>query len=504
VAGGALRNLTRSRSHRIVAGVAGGLAARLGVDPILLRITFGVLAFAGGTGVLLYGLLWVFVPLEPEAGTAPTASEAAERSRPATFQQAVALGLITLGVLFLLRGLGLWFGDALVWPMVLAAAGSAVVWTRGDGESRPWSTGATSGSQGRASHGRASPGPASAGRASGAERGPRMAFLAAMTDDVSPVRVVVGTLLIGGAIAGFLAANDALVAVRDLGLAVVAALVGVALLFGPWLWRLADQLGRERRDRIRSEERADLAAHLHDSVLQTLALIQRSSDQPRRMVALARRQERELRSWLYGTAADPNVPVALDEAVAELAEEIEATHDLTVEVVVVGQAPVDDRVRALLAAAREACTNAAKHAEVAAVDVYVEVEDTQVTAFVRDRGRGFDPAAVAADRQGIRRSIVGRLERHGGRASVWSVPGEGTEVELCVPRPRGAPAPGGSVPGGQDRASSPSRPEPEPSRAPTPPRPEPEPHRAPTPRPDPQADRAPSAPRPDPDQDGAS
>jgi signal transduction histidine kinase len=368
---------------------------------MLVRIGFATLAFAGGTGILAYGLLWAFLPTEPDETVA---------RRPATFQQGVALALITLGLLLLLRSLGLWFGDALVLPVVLIAAASAVVWTRSDESDRTrW-----------------------AGR-------PAEALSAAATAPVSPLRIVAGTVLVAGAVAGFVAATDAVVAIRDVGLALVAAVVGVALLFGPWLWRLWTALGSERRERIRQEERAELAAHLHDSVLQTLALIQRSADQPRRMVALARRQERELRSWLYGTAATPGHATTLGDAVEAVVEEIEAVHDLAIEVIVVGDAPVDGHVLALLAALREACVNVAKHAEVTEADVYVEVEDDEIHAFVRDRGRGFDRGAVPGDRQGIRRSIVDRLERHGGRATIVTGPGQGTEVELCVPRPSSPP-----------------------------------------------------------------
>jgi signal transduction histidine kinase len=396
----------RCSEERLVAGVAGGLGRRLGVDPILIRIAFAVLTFAGGTGVVLYGIAWALVPADTDLdGPLPP-------RRPATLQQSAALGLILLGGLFFLRGVGLWFGDALVWPVVLAAAGSAIVWVRGDDEQR-------------AAWGRV------ASRIPGGH-----ALASAAAAPVSPARVVVGTLFVILSVAGFLVASQSMAAVRDLALAIAAAAVGIALLFGPWLWRLGDQLGAERRERIRQEERAELAAHLHDSVLQTLAMIQRSADQPRRMVALARSQERELRSWLYGSATETGTAETLADAVASVAGEVEAIHDVVVEVVVVGDAPVDDHVRALLAAMREACVNAAKHAGVTTVDVFVEVEPDTVAAFVRDRGRGFDPDEVPEDRQGIRRSIVGRLERHGGHSTITSNVGGGTEVELSVPRPR--------------------------------------------------------------------
>lgn len=408
---GAPHGWTRSRGDRVLGGVAGGLARRLGVDALLVRIGFVVLAAAGGLGVLAYLLLWALLEEEPVDEPADGPLPWAWPPRPAvplSPRRLIALGLMALGGLLLVRRLGLWLGDGLVWPIVLVAAGSAIVWARGTAD-----TGAR----------RARRGP---------DRAPPPSVVSA---PASPLRIALGTLLALAGVAGFLAANVTLSAVRDLGLALLAATIGLGLLLAPWLWRLATQLTAERRERIRQEERAELAAHLHDSVLQTLALIQRASDRPRRMVALARRQERELRAWLYGGAtARPTATLA--GAVASLGEEVETTHGIEVEVVVVGDAELDAALEALLGAVREACVNTAKHAGVGRVDVYVEAaDDEQVVAFVRDRGRGFDPDAVAADRRGIRDSIVGRLARHGGTAAVVSRPGEGTEVELTVPGP---------------------------------------------------------------------
>jgi phage shock protein PspC (stress-responsive transcriptional regulator)/two-component sensor histidine kinase len=428
-----------------VAGVAGGIGRALGVDPVLVRTGFVVLSFAGGVGLLLYGVLWA---------TTPDDRDRPVTVRRPTVQQAVALALITLGVLLLLRSIGLWFGDALVWPVVLGAAGSAIVWTRGDDTVR--SRLADSGWGRLAGRPRTATGPAPA---------------AAPSRPSSPTRIAVGTVLVALAVAGFLAGVDALAALRDLGLALLAAAAGAVLLFGPWVSRVSTELGAERRERVRQEERAELAAHLHDSVLQTLALIQRSADDPRRIASLARVQERELRAWLYGSGrAAGAAPATLTDAVEEVAAEVETLHHLAVDVVVVGDAPVGERTRALLRAVREATTNAAKHAGVDEVAVYVEVGAEEVTAFVRDRGTGFDVAAVLATtdahhRRGLRDSIVGRLERHGGRATVWSTPGEGTEVELCVPRDHAAsPATGG----GRD----PGPPTGSPATTPPPPRPE--------------------------------
>jgi signal transduction histidine kinase len=235
--------------------------------------------------------------------------------------------------------------------------------------------------------------------------------------------------------ATFLAANDALAAARNVIFAVAVTVTGAALIFGPWMWRLARQLGEERRERIRSEERAEVAAHLHDSVLQTLALIQRSEHKGR-MVALARSQERELRAWLYGRRrpADPGVDDVVTVALDDVASRIERLHEIPVEVVTVGDCAIDDRTQAVIDATAEAVQNAAKHAGAPAISVYSEVDGEAVRVFIRDQGRGFDPARVPADRRGILDSIQGRIVRYGGTAEITSRPGQGTEVKLWMPR----------------------------------------------------------------------
>jgi len=187
----------------------------------------------------------------------------------------------------------------------------------------------------------------------------------------------------------------------------------------------------ERAARVRSQERADVAAHLHDSVLQTLALIQKHSDDGRTVAGLARAQERDLRAWLYGDTASTDTSVAA--ALRSAAAEVEDAHGLPVEVVTVGDAPVGEESRPLVLAAREAMVNAAKHSGAVRVDVYAEVAGDRVEVFVRDRGRGFRPEDVPEDRLGVRRSIIDRMERHGGAATVRSAPGEGTEVRLSMP-----------------------------------------------------------------------
>ena len=216
-------------------------------------------------------------------------------------------------------------------------------------------------------------------------------------------------------------------------LSAIAVVIGGLAMFGaPALGRILRDLDEERSTRIREDERARVSAHLHDSVLQSLVLIQRS-DNPRQMANLARRQERELRAWLYGDAPTGD-PTTLHAAIEVLTTELEADHDVRIEAVIVGDQPLDDASRALIAALREAIVNAARHADVDRIDVFVEADDTELTGFVRDTGIGFDPATVPADRHGINDSIIGRVERVGGTAVVESNLGVGTEVEIRIPR----------------------------------------------------------------------
>jgi signal transduction histidine kinase len=215
-------------------------------------------------------------------------------------------------------------------------------------------------------------------------------------------------------------------------LLVVAAIV---LLLGPWWLRIARDLVFERQGRVRAEERADIAAHMHDSVLQTLALIQRRAEDPQAVVQLARAQERELRSWLFeGRPPGDTDVVSFAEGVRQIQRDVEARHGVPVEIVTVADCPLDEHLNALLAATREATVNSAKWSGAAVVSVFAEVEPDKVNVAVRDRGKGFDPAAVPGDRKGVAESIHGRMSRHGGEAAVQSAPGEGTKVTLTMPR----------------------------------------------------------------------
>jgi signal transduction histidine kinase len=403
--------VVRSPSDRILTGTAGGLAERIGIDAVVVRLAFVVLTFAAGIGVVAYLALWG-LSVEPRPGAVPNgqaaAGEAAE-DRPAIgAQRTVAFCLIVAGALLFLRGVGAWFGDAIVLPVALGAVGSALIWSRADRESRVrWSRAAS--------------------------RLPRRSVDSFLSKPVSALRLVLGAALIVGGMAVFLAANDAFAihALRNVLFAVAVTVAGAGLILGPGMLRLARQLSAERRERIRSEERSEVAAHLHDSVLQSLAMIQRSQSADE-MATLARAQERELRAWLYGGGPPPRG--TLRAAVEEAAARVEALHHVEVEVVQVGDVAMDERSAALAQAVAEAMTNAARHAGVRRVSAYVEVEPDTVVAYVRDRGNGFDPTSVPEDRRGIADSILGRMERAGGTAEVLSTPGDGTEVALRLPR----------------------------------------------------------------------
>jgi signal transduction histidine kinase len=237
-----------------------------------------------------------------------------------------------------------------------------------------------------------------------------------------------GAALVFAGAATFLAYHAGLSQVRNGLLASVVIVAGIAVITGPWWLGTVRALSTERRARIREQERAEIAAHLHDSVLHTLALIQRNVEDPREVQRLARSQERELRTWLYRPPADQERDFG--RALERIVAEVEDAHGITIEIVVVGECLIDERLAATLQAAREAMVNAARHAGTDTVSVYAEIEPAKVTVFVRDRGRGFDVGDVPTDRLGVKESIVGRMERHGGKAFVRTAPGEGTEVRL--------------------------------------------------------------------------
>ncbi len=376
------------RSHdRVIAGVAGGWAERWGIEPTVVRAALGLLALVGGIGVVLYGIAAL-------ASTPPVPGSAQPRSAGATgvgSRRALAILCGSAAVLVLARSIGLWPGDAIMLPAAAVAVGVSIVWSRLPDR-----------------------------------LGPGSGWTARL------VQVVAGLALLAAGVVSLASRTGGLASVGASAAAIAVVVGGLSMFAAPAAGRLLRAVDDERSARIRDEERAALAAHLHDSVLQSLVLIQRSDD-PRRMSSLARRQERELRAWLYGTASTGD-PESLHAAIEAMTVEIEGDHDVRVEAVVVGDQPLDEPSRALVAALREAVVNAARHAGVQRIDVFVEADSAELTGFVRDTGKGFDPGSVPTDRRGISDSIVGRVQRAGGTTLLYSQQGVGTEVEIRVPR----------------------------------------------------------------------
>ena len=376
---------------RVLGGVAAGIADEVGVEPLVIRAAFIVLSAAGGWGIVLYLLAWAVMAADEQRSASPPPAVRHPKGATETTRM-VSIALIVLGLLLALRRIDFGFADALVWPLALLALGTVLAWHRGV------------------------LGPA-------VEDSARWQVL---------TRVAAGLGLAVAGIVLMLTVNldfgEAWESLLVLGIVIT----GLTLLFAPWVWRLISDLSEERRRRIRSEERAEVAAHLHDSVLQTLALIQRNPNDSQTMMSLARRQERELRDWLYGDRNTATSDRRFRRAIETIAAEVEDLHRVPVEVVVVGDRPVDESLEAVLASMREALINAARHSGADHIDVYAESRDDMIEIFVRDKGSGFDPASVPDDRRGLSESIVARTERAGGTAVVETAGGEGTEVALTL------------------------------------------------------------------------
>ncbi|HST38555.1 MAG TPA: PspC domain-containing protein, partial [Conexibacter sp.] len=399
--------LRRLPDEASLAGVCAGIGRHLGVDVTYVQVAFMVLTFFGGAGVAVYALGWALLPAER---TLAPPSRWTWSIDGGSTRVIAGLLLLTAAGLLTLGQLGFWFGDELVWPLLLASVGVALIWRQAS-EAAAWT-------------------PAELRHPL---RGLRDRMQGGRGADGRTTALGAGLVLLAALI--LLSSTGALRALGNaIGGVVVLAAAG-ALVFGPWLARLGRSLAEERGERIRSQERAEVAAHLHDSVLQTLALIQKRAEDPKEVASLARRQERELRHWLQERPAKP-AGESLMAALEEVAAEVEQLHGVPVEVVTVGDLPLDEHLAALVQAAREALSNAAKFAGSAKVDLFAEVTEERVEVFVRDRGVGFDPDAIPADRRGVRESIVGRMERHGGRAVVHAAPGAGTEVELTMELPK--------------------------------------------------------------------
>jgi signal transduction histidine kinase len=335
-----------------------------------LRAATIVTAPVGGLGPVLYALLAL-----AQALVEPRSSE----PRP-DWSHALGTGLIGLGFVLGAAELGLTFPDeSVLWPVLAGATGLSGFW---------WLSG-----------------PSPAARRS-------LAGLAAV----------------------FLLFASAALAV-DVDQAFVAGLGGalaVTVLFGPRWMRNSRAAAAERARAARSDERAEVAGVVHDSVLQTLALIQSRADDPTEVRALARAQERDLRARLFGQADAAGQPASVAAALRGVAAEVEDAHRIKIDTVTVGDAPLDDAATALVAAAREALLNAVRHAPGAPVSLFAEMNGTRVAAYVRDRGPGFDLETIPEDRRGVTDSIVARMVRHGGHAAVRTAPGGGCEVALVL------------------------------------------------------------------------
>jgi signal transduction histidine kinase len=407
-----VRKATRDTTAPIVGGVAAGLARHLGWSPLWVRVAFAATGVTG-FGIVLYAAFWLVLPAEDRFEHDAPGLESAARTgkRPGRVRRladagpAVAATSVVFGVILMVN---LKFGGYLLWPLALVAVGVALIWRQADEAQRErWQDART---------GRVNPMRAVFGQGGWA----------------SYTRIAAGLGFIAVAFVFFTLQEGSLATARDMVVAGLLGMLGLGIVVGPWIARLAADFAAERAERVRTQERADVAAHLHDSVLQTLALIQKNAQNGPMVARLARSQERDLRSWLYvGDRVGEGTAAA---ALRGVAAEAEDAYAVTVEVVNVGDCDIDERVQPLINAAREAVANAAKHAGTGKIDVYAEVSALAVDVFVRDRGQGFDLDQIAEDRLGVRNSIIDRMTRHGGSAEVSSAPGEGTEVRLHMPR----------------------------------------------------------------------
>ena len=387
----------RRSGGRIVGGVAGGVADHLGIDVLKVRMAFVLLSALAGAGIIAYGLLWIFTPGGDDAAR-PSGTER---------RQAIGLALLGLGLSVVVSWAFSGTVARVIAPLLVIAVGAALVWREYDAD------------------------------------GPRsLVGIPAKPSVVTWSRIIAGVTLVVVGLAVVVLSQVDWGSLGSALLAVAATLIGVGLLTVPLGLRLMHSLNAERAARIRNEEREEIASHLHDSVLQTLALIQRQAGDQQEVQRLARSQERELRRWLFADAGPAESSLAV--ALRTIAGEVEDQHGVKVTPVTVGDVAMDgedsgsglpkEHFTAVLGATREALVNAAKHAGVSDIDLFAETEPHQVSVFVRDRGNGFDPDSIPEDRHGLARSIRARVERRGGTVEIVSEPGRGTEVRILLPR----------------------------------------------------------------------
>jgi signal transduction histidine kinase/phage shock protein PspC (stress-responsive transcriptional regulator) len=397
-AAGQMRSpLVRARERGWTPGVCGAIARHLEVSVRLVRLVVILLVLAGGAGVVAYIFVWALTPEEDlgppgmAPGAAPGGSVAVERRRWGLFVAGGGL-LVATGAASFVPAVGGSLRGSILVPLFAIALGAIVAWSNLD-------------------------------------EAARSRWLGSRSGGLVWVRLGFGFGLALAGVIVLVTRGRSVTEVWDSLLAALAVLVGALILAAPWVGRLWSDLRREQIAAARATERADIAAHLHDSVLQTLALIQRRSADPATVTRLARAQERELRSWLY--AGPQGSQSSLAAAVTEAAHEVEDLHGIPIDIVVTGDRPFERHGAALSQALREALLNAVRHGR-PPVTAYVEIGTGGVEAFVRDRGDGFDLDIVAQDRLGVRQSVVGRMERHGGSARIRRRE-DGTEVELRLP-----------------------------------------------------------------------
>jgi signal transduction histidine kinase len=399
--------MLRDPEYRLAGGIAAGIAAWRGrKDRVTaVRIVFVIVALISqGWAIPFYFLGWLFIP------AAGAQRSIASRARHDSRGVALAVALASLlAVILLLSGI---LNDGLIetwgWPQVVSVGCLTLIWRNAPAEEQEAMRRLVEPFGGIGAGGR--------------------------TRRATMLRLTTAIVLLLGGLGWLLTSHESIALLRPLGGLVLAA-AGIVLLLGPWWFRIARDVVLERQARARAEERAEVAARVHDSVLQTLALIQRRSDDPAAVVSLARAQERELRSWLFeGKAPGTSSSETLADGLREIQQDVEARHGVPVEVVTVGDCPLSGDLAALLAAAREAVVNAAKWSGASVISVFAEVSPDSAEIVVRDKGRGFDPAAVPADRKGLAESVRGRMARHGGSVTVQSAPGEGAKVSLTMPR----------------------------------------------------------------------
>jgi signal transduction histidine kinase len=406
VIGTTYRPYRRGVENAILGGVCGGLAIRLGVKERTVRILFSLLALVAGLGVLLYMVLWLTRPRsgEDEAIGHRLLGRRRELHR-------VLIGLIAIfACLFVLLSHGLPNIGIYTWPLLLSLIAAFGVWRGASSDERRHLEELI-------------------------KSAPIIGAPAARTRRSLWLRVILGVVLVFIGLRTLRHVNGYWGGTTPIFYGIILLVAGVLVLLAPWWLATLNDLSGERRARVRVEERANVAAHLHDSVLQTLTLIERAAGDETAVTRLARNQERELRQWLFEPDQDAQSGEGtFTSQLHALESEIENDYGVKVELVVVGDCASDADVLALVAAGREAAINAARWSDASSISVFAEVEPDAITLFVRDRGKGFDVDAVPHDRRGIALSIRQRMLQHGGTASLKSALEVGTEVQLCLPR----------------------------------------------------------------------